>query len=29
MLSLFMFHEIRNLSKREEIHIIKQLVRQT
>lgn len=26
MLSLFMFHEVRNLSKREELHIIQELV---
>lgn len=27
MLSLFMFHEVRNLSQPEEVHIIKELVR--
>lgn len=27
MLSLFMFHEVRNLSQHEEVHIIKELVR--
>lgn len=26
MLSLFMYHEVRNLSKREELHIIQELV---
>lgn len=26
MLSLFMYHEVRNLSKREELHIIHELV---